>query len=178
MAGLKQALCAGMHAMLLFSASTVPANERIEAGATTALSHEQGEAILHELKSIRQLLEKMEKQADAQPPAGRPAAPRTATVKVESDRFSLGAESAVVTVVEYTDYQCPYCRRFVQSTFPLLKRDFIDTGKVSWQVRDLPLGFHKDARKAAQAALCAGDQEHFWPMPDSLFRDSASLGIE
>ncbi len=177
-ASLKQVLFVVMQAMLLIGTAPVLADARVESGSATALSQEQGDAILQELKAIRQLLEKMGERAGAQPVAGRPAAPRTATVKIESDRYRLGADTAAVTVIEYTDYQCPYCRRFVQSTFPLLKRDYIDTGKVSWQVRDLPLGFHKEARKAAQAALCAGDQEHFWPMRDSLFRNSASLDIE
>jgi protein-disulfide isomerase len=90
----------------------------------------------------------------------------------------LGAPDAPVTVVEFTDYQCPFCKRFIQSTFPLLKRDFIDTGKVRWIVRDLPLGFHPNANKAAQAARCAGDQGRFWEMRDTLFRNNANLGIE
>ena len=90
----------------------------------------------------------------------------------------LGAADAPVTVVEFTDYQCPFCKRFIQSTFPLLKREFIDTGKVRWIVRDLPLGFHPNANKAAQAAHCAGDQGKFWEMRDTLFRNNANLGIE
>jgi protein-disulfide isomerase len=103
--------------------------------------------------------------------------PKTASVAFSKDNAMLGAADAPVTVVEFTDYQCPFCKRFVQTTFPLLKRDFIDTGQVRWIVRDLPLGFHPNASKAAQAAHCAGDQGKFWEMRDTLFRNNAKLGI-
>jgi protein-disulfide isomerase len=99
-------------------------------------------------------------------------------VSISKENAILGATDAPVTVVEFTDYQCPFCKRFILSTFPLLKRDFIDTGKVRWIVRDLPLGFHPNAYKAAQAAHCAGDQGKFWEMRDTLFRNNANLGIE
>jgi protein-disulfide isomerase len=137
----------------------------------------QAEAVLHELREIRQLLEKIEKQGRARAPT--PAkTPSTATLRIDGKRPALGSADAPVTVVEFTDYQCPFCRRFAQSSFPLIKRDYIDTGKVRWQVRDLPLNFHPDARKAAQAALCADEQGQFWRMRDSLFRNSANLGGE
>ena len=59
-----------------------------------------------------------------------------------------------MTLVEFTDYQCPYCKRFYDGTFAELKKNYIDTGKVKFVSRNLPLAFHKDARKAAQAASC------------------------
>lgn len=142
-----------------------------------AINQEAAQAILRELKEIRRVLEKIERQGLDQP-AQRPDTPQTASVPIGKDESILGAPDAPVTVVEFTDYQCPFCKRFIQSTFPLLKRDFIDTGKVRWIVRDLPLGFHPNANKAAQAARCAGDQGRFWEMRDSLFRNNANLGIE
>ena len=134
------------------------------------------DAILEELKAIRQLLEKIEKQglaADQQ----RPARPTTATVSI-SNKPAMGSDSAPVTVVEFADYQCPYCLRFTKTTFPYLKRDYIDTGKVRWVALNLPLPFHKDARKAAQAAHCAGEQGRFWEMREELFKNPQKLGAE
>jgi hypothetical protein len=104
------------------------------------------DAILEELKAIRQVLEKIEKKGLAGGQQ-RPARPTTATVAI-ANKPVMGSESAPVTVVEFTDYQCPYCLRFTKTTFPYLKRDYIDTGKVRWVALNLPLPFHKDARKA------------------------------
>jgi len=90
----------------------------------------------------------------------------------------LGSPDAPVTVVEFSDYQCPHCRKFAQNIFPQLKEQFVDTGKVRWVMRDLPLRFHKNARKAAQAAHCAGEQGKFWEMHDVLFAQAKKLGEE
>jgi protein-disulfide isomerase len=142
-----------------------------------AINQDASKAILQELREIRRVLEKIERQGLAQP-AQRPDTPKTASVSIGKESTILGVADAPVTVIEFTDYQCPFCKRFIQTTFPLLKRDFIDTGKVRWIVRDLPLGFHPNANKAAQAAHCAGEQGKFWKMRDTLFRNNANLGIE
>jgi protein-disulfide isomerase len=142
-----------------------------------AINQDGSKAILQELREIRRVLEKIERQGLSRP-SRRPDTPKTASVSIGKESTILGAADAPVTVVEFTDYQCPFCKRFIQSTFPLLKRDFIDTGKVRWIVRDLPLGFHPNANKAAQAAHCAGEQGKFWEMRDTLFRNNANLGIE
>jgi len=134
------------------------------------------DAILEELKAIRQLLEKIEQQGQTRG-AQRPSRPTEATVAV-GNKPAMGSPSAPVTVVEFADYQCPYCLRFTKTTFPHLKRDYIDTGKVRWVALNLPLAFHKDARKAAQAALCAGEQDKFWEMREVLFRNPQELAAE
>jgi protein-disulfide isomerase len=159
-------------------APTICGAESTTADAETpAINQDAAQAILRELREIRHVLEKIEQQGVARP-AQRPDTPKTASVSISKDNTMLGAAEAPVTVVEFTDYQCPFCKRFIQSTFPQLKRDFIDTGKVRWIVRDLPLGFHPNANKAAQAAHCAGDQGKFWEMRDTLFRNNTKLGIE
>ena len=145
-----------------------------DGAASTALNQSQADAILQELKEIRKVLEKIERKGLAPQAKGRQR-PTTATVTVGSGRPALGAAAAPVTVVEFTDYQCPFCRRFTQTTFPLLKRDYIDTGKVRWEVRDLPLAFHNNARKAGQSVHCANEQGKFWEMRDTLFKNSANL---
>ena len=134
------------------------------------------EAILEELKAIRQVLEKIEKKG-LSGGQQRPARPTTATVAI-ANKPVMGSESAPVTVVEFTDYQCPYCLRFTKTTFPSLKRDYIDTGKVRWVALNLPLPFHKDARKAAQSAHCAGEQGKFWEMREELFRNPQKMAEE
>ena len=138
------------------------------------MTRDQADAMLQELREIRRTLERMEK-ADGAGAGQQARVPRTASLELEENRPVLGAQDAPVTVVEFTDYQCPFCRRFVESTFPDLKRDFIDTGKVRWLVYDLPLAFHDNARAAAQAAHCAGEQDKFWQMRGMLFRNNAKL---
>jgi protein-disulfide isomerase len=135
------------------------------------LSREQGDAILKELRQIRQLLEKQQRQ-DAAPAA--PAPPEKVRLRIGNE-FALGSSNAAVVIVEYTDYQCPFCSRFTATTFPELKRAYIDTGKVRFISRDYPLGFHPQALRAAQAAHCAGDQDKFWQMKDALMKNHARL---
>ena len=142
--------------------------------ASAAINQNQADAILQELKEIRKLLEKIEKNSLAPQAKGRQR-PKTATVTLDTERPALGAANAPITVVEFTDYQCPFCRRFTQTTFPFLKREYIDTGKVRWVVRDLPLAFHNNARKAGQSVHCANEQGKFWEMRDMLFKNSANL---
>ncbi len=88
----------------------------------------------------------------------------------------LGRPDAPVTLVEFSDYECPFCQRFFSSTFPTIKQDYIDTGKVRYVFRDFPLKrIHPQAREAAMAAHCAGEQGKFWEMHDLLFRNQQAL---
>lgn len=85
--------------------------------------------------------------------------------------YTLGSDSAPVEVVEYVDYECPICSLFATVQFPTIREQLIATGKVRWRIRDFPLRIpqHPNARYAALAAECAGEQGKFWPMADSLF---------
>src|SRR3989344_5685329 len=75
----------------------------------------------------------------------------------------LGNQSAKVTMVEFSDYQCPFCGRHFSQAEPQLKKDYIDSGKVKFYYRDFPLSqIHPGAQKAAEAARCAGDQNKYW----------------
>ncbi len=145
------------------------------AGGDAAITQDTANAILKELKEIRQVLEKIEKQGGRA--AKGPSKPTTATFSIKG-KHTLGAADAPVTVVEFADYQCPFCLRFAKTTFPLLKQKYIDTGKVRWVALNLPLPFHKDARKAAQAAHCAGEQDKLWEMRDVLFRNPKQLNTK
>ena len=138
----------------------------------TSITKAQGDAILKELATIRTTLEKIEKLDRSG--NKRPKVPPTASVSIK-DRPMLGDANATVTVVEFTDYQCPYCRRFMKNTYPRLKKEYIDTGKIRWVVRDMPLGFHKQARLAATAVHCAGDQDKLWEFRDLLYHNQTKL---
>ena len=144
------------------------------AAGNTNITTDSAEAILKELKEIRKVLEKIEKQGGAA--AKRDAKPTTAKISVKGKQ-AMGAADAPVTVVEFADYQCPFCLRFTKTTFPLLKKKYLDTGKVRWVALTLPLPFHKDARKAAQAAHCAGEQDKFWEMRTVLFENPQKLNV-
>ena len=83
--------------------------------------------------------------------------------------YTEGNENATVTLVEFTDYQCPFCKRHFDQTADQIDTEYIKTGKVRWILRDLPLSFHQNAHVAAQAARCAGDQNKYKTMHDKLF---------
>ena len=102
-----------------------------------------------------------------------PSGPVRASV---SGAPTLGRADAPVTVVEFSDYQCPFCGRFFATVLPALRSEYIDSGKVRYVFRDYPLDqLHPYARKAAEAAYCAGEQGKYWEMHDALFRYQKSL---
>lgn len=91
-------------------------------------------------------------------------------------RPSRGEGTAKLTLVEFLDYQCPYCGRFTRETLPQIDKEYIQTGKVRYVVMNLPLeGIHKSAFKASEAAACAGEQGKFWEMHDRLFANQQTL---
>jgi protein-disulfide isomerase len=90
----------------------------------------------------------------------------------------LGREDAPVTIIEFTDLQCPYCARFATQTFPRLKHDYIETGKLRYSSMDFPLPFHDFALPAAIASRCAGEQGRFWEYREALFAAQGTLGTE
>ena len=101
----------------------------------------QAATILAELHEIRRLLEKQQVQLDR---AFVPSVlPERVQIGVANTWHALGSDEAPVTLVEFTDLQCAFCRRFHAETFPLLKKNYIDTGKVRFVSRDMPLEFHK-----------------------------------
>ena len=84
---------------------------------------------------------------------------------------SKGSPTAPVTVYEMSDFQCPYCARFALDIFPTLDSAYIQTGKVRWVFVNFPLPMHPNAVSAAQVAMCAANQNKFWPVHDLLFRN-------
>jgi protein-disulfide isomerase len=133
------------------------------------ITREQGDAILAELREIRRALADQPKTKEAD-------AAQAGKVEIDdTSRQVLGSPDAPVTLVEFTDYQCPFCKRFHDRTWPELKKKYIDTGKVRYVVRDMPLSFHEQAEPAAIAARCAGAQGKFWPVHEALFNAQETL---
>ena len=104
-----------------------------------------------------------------------PAASTTAPIKVSTAGSpAFGPRTAKVTVVEFVDFQCPFCGRYARDTFPRLKRDYGD--RVRYVSRQFPLSIHPHARGAAIAAECADDQGGYWRYHRILFANQSSLG--
>lgn len=101
--------------------------------------------------------------------------PDGAVTVQDSERPFLGDPQAPVVMVVFTDYQCAYCRKFFEERLPELSDDFVDSGQLRVVVRDLPLRRHKHARAAAAAAACAGQQDSYWPMHESLYARQATI---
>ena len=126
------------------------------------------QAIQKELADIKRLLQTRPAAADALPKD---------PIAIASEPFK-GNGTAKVAMIEFSDYQCPFCSRYSRDTLPQIASDYIDTGKIRYVFRDLPLSFHKQAFKAAEATHCAGAQGKFWEMHDLLFQNQTALAPE
>jgi protein-disulfide isomerase len=92
------------------------------------------------------------------------------------DDASAGTDDARVVVVEYSDFQCPFCGRFGRESLPGIKRRYVDRGTVRWVFRHLPIDrLHPFARAAAESAECARKQGQFWALHDLLFNNQEAL---
>jgi protein-disulfide isomerase len=135
--------------------------EAVKAGQT---------AIQKELAEIKNLLRSR--------PAGQPVAARDIVLDI-ADAPTKGPKDAKVVLVEFSDFQCPYCGRFSRDTIPQVQTDYVDTGKIKYVFADFPLEtIHPYAFKAAEAASCAGEQGEFWKMHDHLFANQTKLKPE
>ncbi len=93
---------------------------------------------------------------------------------LENGAYYLGNPKAKVTVVEFSDFECPFCNR-VKPAIKQMKEEYVKTGKVKLVFRHLPLSFHRNAEPAAIASLCAGRQGKFWEYHDKLFANQNAL---
>lgn len=100
-----------------------------------------------------------------------------ASVSADNDPVK-GLGGAPVTIIEFSDFECPYCARFFEQTLSQIEEKYIKTGKVKLVFRDFPLPFHRNAQKAHQAAECADEQDKFWEYHDLLFENYQSLSEE
>ena len=110
-------------------------------------------------------------------PQARPRPELTSALLLRGEP-ALGDASAPLTIVEFSDFECSYCRRFHEQIFPKLKNQYIDTGLVRFVHKDLPLPFHTHALSAAAAARCAGEQKSYWDLYARLFDQQNCLGCK
>ena len=178
--------------VLLFAFST-PVAATTGAGTVQNTSSDKEDsdesAVLRELVEIRKELETLRREVgdlrskvgDIHRVAVRPAPtapPPPDSVTLDEGR-ALGSADAQIAIVEFSDYQCPYCARFFQQTFPALEKNYIETGKVRFYFRDFPLEqIHPQARASAIAANCAATQGAYWEMHHGLFENQKTLGPE
>ncbi len=123
---------------------------------------------------------------DAVPSAKAPSLPNAPSAaeapaidnsKLVDDDAVKGDKNAPVTIVEFSDYECPFCEKFYTQTLPQIEANYIKTGKVKLIYRDYPLGFHAQAQKAAEAAECAGEQDKYYEMHNLLFEKGVAGGV-
>ena len=134
-----------------------------------------GQALMRkDLAVIKQILLRVTNpQRQAQRPAFKP---QEMTI---AGAATFGAADAPVTLVEFSDYQCPFCRRHHIKTKPQIVKNYVETGKLRYVVREFPLkSIHPKAPKASEAALCAQDQGKYWAMNKAFFANPRALGID
>jgi protein-disulfide isomerase len=145
--------------------------DKTAGGSGTVLSGSQADAILAELRELRALVQKLPAAGAAATP---PPKPQIVTVPLGGSP-ALGAGDAPLVLVEFTDYQCPYCRKAHEGVLAEVKRKYVETGRLRFVSRNLPLPIHANAEAAAHAALCAMQQNQYWSMRDKLFAASTNL---
>jgi len=125
-----------------------------------------------ELKEIISEIEIKTATQPSQVPTQQPTPPRATQIydiSIDDDPVK-GDPNAPVTIIEFSDFQCPFCSRFYSQTLPLIEKNYIDTGKIKLVYKDLPLdNLHSNARTAHIAAECADEQGKFWEYHDILF---------
>ncbi len=140
------------------------------------------EEVLLQLSEMRQAQSELAKQVAALQTqlatlgSGGAALPAAAFDLTDATLPMLGNADAQVAIVEFSDFECPFCRRHQANTVPSLVDKYVQTGDVKYVFVDFPLSFHAQAEPAAIAAACANEQGGFWPMHDQLFASQATLG--
>ena len=141
--------------------------ERSNMKTEIAVLNTQVETMQGEIKEL--------KSKPAQP--GRAAAPTPTVVKgvrIDDDPVK-GDANAPITIIEFSDYECPFCKRSNDQVISKIDEEYIKEGKVKFVFRDFPLGFHKQAIPAAVAANCAGEQDKYWEVHDFLFQSKNNV---
>jgi protein-disulfide isomerase len=99
-------------------------------------------------------------------------------MSIRAGWYSISRADAPVMLIEFADYQCPFCKRLQADAFAELKKNYIETGKLRFVSRDLSLEFHPYALKAAEATRCAGDQQKYWELRNALLGNASAWSDE
>ena len=164
--------------LLLAQTAAAQSGDDVRALGKEVEALKAGQAALQkDLQEIKSLLQAQAQAQAAPAPARAPATPEVVDVVLSVDGAPIkGERTAKVTVVEFTDYQCPFCSRHFRQVWPQLEQDYVKTGKARFVLRDLPLeAIHPQAFKAAEATYCAGAQGKVWEMHDRLFANQGAL---
>jgi protein-disulfide isomerase len=156
-----------------FSAWSASTNQEISELQDAIAGLEEGqEAMQKDLTEIKKLLTDGARAAPAR------AGFREQNVSI-GDSPVIGEAKATITLIEFSDYQCPYCSRHYRDVMPQIVADYVDTGKVKYVMFENPISsLHKNAYNASLAALCAGDQGKYWEMHDIMFANQKELGVD
>jgi protein-disulfide isomerase len=127
------------------------------------------------MESTLQDIKKLLQANAAAVPAGPRPNPAIGMMVNVAGKQTRGDKNAKLTLIEFTDYECPFCGRHFRETAPKILKDYIETGKIRYVFSDLPLSIHSHAAKAAEAALSAGEQGKYWEMHDLLFSNQQAL---
>lgn len=149
-----------------------------------AQSQEEVEILKRQIEALKQNQSTLQKEIEgikdflrekfAPPPVER----KETSLSIE-DNPVKGDRNAKVAIVEFSDYQCPFCGRHFRQTMPQIDKDYIRSGRVKYVFRDYPIeSIHPQAFKAAEAARCAGEQGQYWKMHDRLFGNQKDLGVK
>ena len=129
------------------------------------------EKMREDLAEIKRILQQGQRPATA--PRGPNVADKTFDL---GDNPVRGSDGAKIALLEFTDYQCPYCFRHTTQTQPQIEREYIETGKIRYVSFDMPIAsLHPLAFKASEASHCADDQGKFWEMREQLFANQRNL---
>jgi protein-disulfide isomerase len=153
-------------------------------GIGRAAAQNADSALLSRLDTVEGTVRSLEKQVSELNAMLRGKLPPSPSGEVPPFEFTVagapskGMNAANVVLIEFSDFQCPFCGRHAKTAYQELQRQFVETGKVRYVFLNLPLeNLHPFAFKAAEAAACAGDQGRFWEMHDRLFADQQSLAV-
>ncbi|MGI0063573.1 MAG: DsbA family protein [Nitrosopumilaceae archaeon] len=120
---------------------------------------------------IKNAKDMADKTSSKQPQSQSNPSSSIISVSLDDDPVK-GDPNAPITIVEFSDFQCPFCARFFTTTFPLIEKNYIETGKVKFVYRDFPIpSIHQNAIPAAIAAECADEQGMFWEYHDKIFEN-------
>ena len=104
--------------------------------------------------------------------------PKLITTLLVDGEPKMGSPSAPLTIVEFSDFECPYCKQFHEQVLPKLKQDYVEPGLVQFIHKDLPLPFHQQARAAAAATRCASAQNSYWQLYGAIFDQQSCLACK
>lgn len=176
--GFKLFLWAGLCLELTACGTITPnkiASDEQQRAEQTALQQDM-KLLREDMTQVKEKVAELHKMIADRIKAAQPK-PAVTAVDIDDDP-ALGSKDAELAILEFSDYQCPFCATFHNEIFPSLKKEFIDTGKVQFIYRDYAISFHTEAENAAVAANCAGEQHAYFPMQEILFREQEHLGKE